>query len=83
MLTSTHEISKILQRLLTFFSIAFLNTGKVGYDGDSVVESAWTTTAYSCDMLYTCTYRPVVSNPKRTRKKVRLWAANSGGRLCS
>ena len=32
--------------------IAFLNIGKVGYDGDSVVESAWTTTAYSCDVRF-------------------------------
>ena len=31
--------------------IAFLNIGKVGYDGDGVVES--TTTAYSCDGQFT------------------------------
>ena len=34
------------------FPIAFLDIGKVGYDGDGVVESAWTTTAYSCYMRF-------------------------------
>ena len=29
------------------FSIAFRNVGKVAYDGDDVIESAWTTTVYS------------------------------------
>ena len=32
------------------FHSFFLNAGKVGYDGDDVVESALTTTAYSCDV---------------------------------
>ena len=30
--------------------LAFLNAWKVVYHGDAVVESNWTTTAYSSDM---------------------------------
>ena len=37
---------------LVCFPINFLDVGKVGYDGDGVVESAWTTTAYSYDVWF-------------------------------
>ena len=64
------------------FPVAFLDIDKVGYDSDGVVESVWTTTAYSCDVLfreytgkgnikiYTCAWRPVVSDPNGQMKKV-------------
>ena len=32
------------------FSVAFLKAETVRYDSDGVVESAWTNTAYSCDV---------------------------------
>ena len=61
-------------------SDGLLSIGKVGYDGDGVVESAWTTTAYSCDgsentwgkgkiEIYTCAWRPVVTNTKKKNEE--------------
>ena len=34
------------------FPTAFLDIGKAGYDGDGVVESAWTTPAYICNVQF-------------------------------
>ena len=55
----------------------------VEHSGDGVVESDWTTTAYSCGLevtqdkgkieLYTCACQPIVSDVNRMRKKAQLW----------
>ena len=73
------------------FSIFFLNVEKVRYDGDGMVEGAWTTTALSATSslentrdkgkieLYTCTCQPVVSEPGERGRKYNFKALKVEG----